>query len=67
MNHKFPERCNCGALDCQKCRPGDWNRPRKGEYQECSICGNPTGRCQEDQLLLADLIVCEDCYDEAGT
>lgn len=35
----FPERCNCGALDCPKCRPNDWNRPAIGELRaECHEC-----------------------------
>lgn len=40
------------------------------KVQMCELCDEPTGRTTEDQLEVIcekgpNLIVCEDCYDEA--
>ena len=38
--------------------------PRQ-EYQLCSRCGDPTGRCREDQMdcdVCEDGPLCETCY-----
>ena len=40
MTKPFPERCNCGALDCPHCHPDEWNRQFAGEERTpCSGCG----------------------------
>jgi len=35
-----------------------------GTRQLCSECGEPTGRCEEDQILTSEgLPVCEECAE----
>ena len=44
-----------------------WNaREYPGTLQLCSQCGQPTGRCEEDEILSTDgLPLCKACYEEA--
>ena len=41
-----------------------WNAPHyPGTRQLCSLCDEPTGRCEEDSLYFEDgMPLCEDCY-----
>ncbi len=43
-----------------------WNaRSYPGTRQTCSICDEPTGRCEDDSLLSASgETLCESCYQE---
>ncbi|HUW09924.1 MAG TPA: hypothetical protein VM537_09340 [Anaerolineae bacterium] len=46
-----------------------WNASNyPGTRQLCSICGEPTGRCEDDSLFIEeddDEPVCRDCWKEA--
>jgi len=45
-----------------------WNaRTFPGTRQLCSFCGEPTGRCSEDELRMeyGDGPYCEPCFDRA--
>ncbi len=44
----------------------DWNSHNyPGTRQMCSLCDEPTGRCEDDTLYLDDEEpLCEDCYDQ---
>ena len=36
-----------------------------GTRQLCTLCDEPTGRCEEDEMWIEDLgPLCESCYDE---
>ena len=43
-------------------------REYPGTRQLCTVCDEPTGRCEEDSLYLDEddygSFVCEDCYDK---
>ena len=47
----------------------DWNSYNKpGTLQLCAVCQQPTGRCEEDELV--DTLgqpVCEECFDNVQT
>lgn len=46
-----------------------WNsRNYPGTLQLCSVCDEPTGRCEEDELCLEDgEPLCETCWAETET
>jgi len=43
-----------------------WNAKHyPGTLQLCSVCGEPTGKCEEDEILTEDgEPLCENCYHE---
>ena len=42
-----------------------WNNENyPGTRQLCHSCGEPTGRCEEDEMLLDGEPVCEECWIE---
>ena len=43
-----------------------WNRENyPGTLQLCSVCGEPTGRCEEDAIWSEDgEPLCEECYSK---
>ena len=45
-----------------------WNAANyPGTLQLCSVCSEPTGRCEEDEILSADGDpLCETCWGEAS-
>ena len=43
-----------------------WNAQHyPGTRQLCTVCDEPTGRCEEDTLELGAGPLCESCYAEA--
>lgn len=44
----------------------NWNASNyPGTRQLCDICGDPTGRCEEDCFITDDgEVLCEDCFNE---
>ncbi len=41
----------------------DWNAANyPGTRQLCSLCDEPTGRCEDDSMYVNDESVCEGCY-----
>lgn len=45
-----------------------WNANNyPGTLQLCSLCGEPTGRCEDDSIYLddGDEPICEECYYKA--
>ncbi len=40
-----------------------WNTTHyPGTRQLCDLCGEPTGRCKEDEMECDEYILCESCY-----
>lgn len=50
----------------QCCEHESWNaRQYPGTRQLCSVCNEPTGRCEEDSLLTQDEEpLCDSCWDD---
>lgn len=42
-----------------------WNESNyPGTRQLCDICDNPTGRCEDDEMVNDGKPVCEECLDK---
>ena len=34
-----------------------------GTRQLCELCGEPTGRCEDDSIFIGEKVACEDCAE----
>lgn len=55
-------RCDCGAFDCPRCRPGCL------DPVECGLCGNsaPKWIAEQEWELMDGAWVCADCAERDG-
>jgi len=60
----WPDGMRC-AID--QARHREWNKSNyPGTRQLCSVCDEPTGRCEDDSILTDDgLPLCEECSKSA--
>ena len=48
MSRRYSEPCMCGAEDCRKCHPGNFDRRGRYIYAECKTCGGEIVSEDED-------------------